>query len=631
MPLDQLKSKVIVKTSSGLVQINPETTMEAVDGLSTELASAVHKTGAESVDGIKTFEKNTMAEAVALSGSEINVTLSAFFTKTISADTTFTFTGAPSGKTCAFTLILTNGGAANVTWPNNINWMGGQAPTLKETGIDVLTFFTVNGGTVWMEVSGSISGGSSGSGTIADSGVIAGTYGPSANVSGTYSGTFVIPEISVNQKGQVTQVIDRVVTLPASDNTDISVQVVENGWTKSYLLGVDAANQVSGVPMNVTAIADKDVYITGSPGVLHATTFEGSLSGNATSATKATNDVDNNPIKTTYAKLASPALTGTPTAPTAATGTNTTQIATTAFVQDALSGYTPSGGSGAKEIQYSTVEPTTSTVSTLDNESLIFYEESSMSGSFNGSYVVPANYIGATSSASGVAGLVPPATSAERDYYLKGDGTWAAASGGGSVSDYVGATSSASGTHGLVPAATSAERDSYLKGDGTWGSISLPSTYVGATGSASGTAGLVPAATSSDTAKFLQGDGTWAAGVHIAGSETISGAKTFAQGPYGTTSAVSASEINLADGTVFTKTISANTTFTITGAPSGTACSFSLLLTNGGAYTVAWPASIKWAGGNVPTLTESGVDLLTFLTPDGGTTWYGVLSVGGAA
>lgn len=33
-----------------------------------------------------------------------------------------------------------------------------------------------------------------------------------------------------------------------------------------------------------------------------------------------------------YAKLASPALTGTPTAPTAADGTNTTQIATTAFV-----------------------------------------------------------------------------------------------------------------------------------------------------------------------------------------------------------------------------------------------------------------------------------------------------------
>lgn len=44
----------------------------------------------------------------------------------------------------------------------------------------------------------------------------------------------------------------------------------------------------------------------------------------------------------TYAPLASPALTGTPTAPTATLGTNTTQIATTAFVQSAVS-----AGSGA--------------------------------------------------------------------------------------------------------------------------------------------------------------------------------------------------------------------------------------------------------------------------------------------
>lgn len=40
----------------------------------------------------------------------------------------------------------------------------------------------------------------------------------------------------------------------------------------------------------------------------------------------------------TYAPLASPALTGTPTAPTAGSGTNTTQIATTAFVQTAVAG-----------------------------------------------------------------------------------------------------------------------------------------------------------------------------------------------------------------------------------------------------------------------------------------------------
>src|SRR5205823_8910995 len=38
------------------------------------------------------------------------------------------------------------------------------------------------------------------------------------------------------------------------------------------------------------------------------------------------------PIDTSRAPLASPAFTGTPTAPTAANGTNTTQLATTAFV-----------------------------------------------------------------------------------------------------------------------------------------------------------------------------------------------------------------------------------------------------------------------------------------------------------
>lgn len=42
-------------------------------------------------------------------------------------------------------------------------------------------------------------------------------------------------------------------------------------------------------------------------------------------------------ITGSFAPLASPALTGTPTAPTAASGTNTTQIATTAFVTSAIS------------------------------------------------------------------------------------------------------------------------------------------------------------------------------------------------------------------------------------------------------------------------------------------------------
>lgn len=47
------------------------------------------------------------------------------------------------------------------------------------------------------------------------------------------------------------------------------------------------------------------------------------------------------PSDTSRAPLSSPALTGTPTAPTATAGTNTTQLATTAFVQSALATIVP--------------------------------------------------------------------------------------------------------------------------------------------------------------------------------------------------------------------------------------------------------------------------------------------------
>ncbi len=68
------------------------------------------------------------------------------------------------------------------------------------------------------------------------------------------------------------------------------------------------------------------------------------LTGSPTAPTAAV-DTNTTQVATTayvvgqgYAKLASPALTGTPTAPTASGGTNTTQIATTAFVTSAVSG-----------------------------------------------------------------------------------------------------------------------------------------------------------------------------------------------------------------------------------------------------------------------------------------------------
>ena len=69
------------------------------------------------------------------------------------------------------------------------------------------------------------------------------------------------------------------------------------------------------------------------------------------------------------------------------------------------------------------------------------------------------------------------------------------------------------------------------------------------------------------------------------------------------------------------------TTWAFSGAASaGTISDFTLELTNGGSQTQTWPAAVKWDGGTAPTLTAAGLDILTFYTRDGGTTWRGFLA-----
>ena len=83
--------------------------------------------------------------------------------------------------------------------------------------------------------------------------------------------------------------------------------------------------------------------------------------------------------------------------------------------------------------------------------------------------------------------------------------------------------------------------------------------------------------------------------------------------------------IDITAGNVVTATVSTSTqTFTFTNpSATGKACSFTLILTNGGSQTVNWPGAVDWAGGSAPSLTSSGIDVLTFITVDAGTIWYG--------
>ena len=80
--------------------------------------------------------------------------------------------------------------------------------------------------------------------------------------------------------------------------------------------------------------ADTATYATKAASATSADTATKATS--AGSATKATQDANGKVINSTYAPLASPALTGTPTAPTAAEGASGKQVANTEFVAKAI-------------------------------------------------------------------------------------------------------------------------------------------------------------------------------------------------------------------------------------------------------------------------------------------------------
>ena len=100
-----------------------------------------------------------------------------------------------------------------------------------------------------------------------------------------------------------------------------------------------------------------------------------------------------------------------------------------------------------------------------------------------------------------------------------------------------------------------------------------------------------------------------------------------------------AATINTQQGTYFSANTSGGCTWTFTGGPdSSKATGFTLELTSGAgntgtAYTQTWPAAVKWPGGTAPTLTQgdTAVDVLIFLTDDGGTNWRGALSIANSA
>ena len=89
----------------------------------------------------------------------------------------------------------------------------------------------------------------------------------------------------------------------------------------------------------------------------------------------------------------------------------------------------------------------------------------------------------------------------------------------------------------------------------------------------------------------------------------------------GTPASIASSDINWATSNTYTKTLSANTTFTFSNGLTGQTINVALTNTASN-YTVTWPGTVKWSGGSAPTQTTGAkTDIYTFINIGG--TVYG--------
>jgi hypothetical protein len=73
------------------------------------------------------------------------------FRRQFNGAATVTFSNPPIANAFGFTLITVNAGAYTIDFPANVDWANGPIePVLTNSGVDVLVFYTFNGGTTYL-------------------------------------------------------------------------------------------------------------------------------------------------------------------------------------------------------------------------------------------------------------------------------------------------------------------------------------------------------------------------------------------------------------------------------------------------------------------------------------------------
>lgn len=145
-------NRALVTDSSGVIVPSAVTDVElsALSGLESQV---VKTTGDQDIEGVKNFKNGIGATPVVISALDIDWKLASVFTKTLAANSTFTFSNMADGQTIYVALTNT---ASNytVTWPT-VKWSNGFTPVqttgaktdlycFTKIGSDVFGTFTQN-------------------------------------------------------------------------------------------------------------------------------------------------------------------------------------------------------------------------------------------------------------------------------------------------------------------------------------------------------------------------------------------------------------------------------------------------------------------------------------------------------
>jgi len=311
------------------VSTNTLTIVRGIDGSSGQ----THSAGAivrHMAIGRDYREANTHIEATTghgATGAVVGTTNTQTLTNKTLTSPTITGTGAIAGT---FTGNLTGNVTGNLT---------GNASTVTN-GV-----YTTDTGTVTstMIANGTIVNADINASAAIDKTKISGTAVTVADT-GTVTSTMIandtIVNADINSSAQIgygklsltNSIVNADINASAAiDKTKISGTAITAGDTGTVTSTMIADGTIVNADINASAAID---WTKIAPSSTVSSTELGYLDG-VTSAiqTQIDSKLATSTAATTYAPLASPALTGVPTAPTAAANTNTTQIATTAYVQ----------------------------------------------------------------------------------------------------------------------------------------------------------------------------------------------------------------------------------------------------------------------------------------------------------